>query len=378
MFLHIFSYRAKSLIRQRSMVFWTLVFPLILATFFSITLRNIKTIDNFSPIEVAVVGIDAFPAFDQTIKQLSSGDERMFNLTRSDEVTAKRLLKDSEISGYIVAGDPSEPLTLIVSKTGINQSILKNFLDQYSQNEKAISKIVANNPDILPVLMETVSLSQNYVSEVSVTEKASDPTLIYFYALIAMSCLYGSMYGLDEVNRVQANLSSQAARLNVAPVHKLKVFAAGMLAAILFHFSGLLVLLVYMDRVLSVTFGANTFYVGLILLIGSILGISMGTMLSAVVKKSEGMKIAVVLFISMLGSFLAGMMISDVKYYVAQKLPLLAWLNPANQLSDALYALYYYDTHTRLFLNLAGMSLYSIVFCGLTYFIIRGRKYASL
>lgn len=375
MFLHIFSYRAKSLIRQRSMVFWTLVFPLILATFFSITLRNIKTIDNFSPIEVAVVGIDAFPAFDQTIKQLSSGDDRMFNLTRSDEVTAKRLLKDSEISGYIVAG---EPMTLIVSRTGINQSILKNFLDQYSQNAKTISEIVANNPDALPVLMESMALSQNYIREVSVTDKTSDPTLVYFYALIAMSCLYGSMYGLDEVNRVQANLSSQAARLNVAPVHKLKVFAAGMLAAILFHFSGLLVLLVYMDVVLGVTFGANTLYVGLILLIGSILGISMGTMLSAVVKKSEGMKVAVVLFISMLGSFLAGMMISDVKYYIAQKLPLLAWLNPANQLSDALYALYYYDTHTRLFLNLAGMSLYSIVFCGLTYFIIRGRKYASL
>ncbi len=375
MFLHIFSYRAKSLIRQRSMVFWTLVFPLILATFFSITLRNIKTIDNFSPIEVAVVGIDAFPAFDQTIKQLSSGDDRMFNLTRSDEVTAKRLLKDSEISGYIVAG---EPMTLIVSRTGINQSILKNFLDQYSQNSKTISEVVENNPDALPVLMESMALSQNYIREVSVTDKVSDPTLVYFYALIAMSCLYGSMYGLDEVNRVQANLSSQAARLNVAPVHKLKVFAAGMLAAILFHFSGLLVLLVYMDVVLGVTFGANTLYVGLILLIGSILGISMGTMLSAVVKKSEGMKVAVVLFISMLGSFLAGMMISDVKYYIAQKLPLLAWLNPANQLSDALYALYYYDTHTRLFLNLAGMSLYSIVFCGLTYFIIRGRKYASL
>ena len=99
MFLHIFSYRVKSLIRQKNLVFWIMVFPLVLATFFSITLSNIKTIDDFSPIEVAVVGIEAFPAFDQTIKQLSSGDDRLFNLTRSDEVTAKRLLKDSEKIG---------------------------------------------------------------------------------------------------------------------------------------------------------------------------------------------------------------------------------------------------------------------------------------
>ena len=375
MFLHIFSYRVKSLLRQRSLVFWTLIFPIVLATFFHITLGNIQTMGNFSPIEVAIVGAKAYPEFDLTIEQLSNGDDRLFNLTRSDTANAKRLLKDSEISGYILAGDP---MTLVVSKTGINQSILKNFLDQYSQNAKVISDTIANNPDALPALMAGMNVSQNYVTEVSVTNKDSDPTLIYFYALIAMACLYGSMYGLEEVNRVQANLSTQAARLNVAPVHKLKVFAAGMLAAILIHFTGLIILLVYMGVALGISFGDNTFYVGLILLIGSILGISMGTVISAVVKKSEGMKIAVVLIVSMAGSFLAGMMIGDVKYYIAQKLPILGYLNPANLLSDALYALYYYDTHTRLFLNLAGMSLYAVVFCGLTYLIIRGRKYASL
>lgn len=375
MFLHIFSYRVKSLLRQKNLVFWIMIFPLILATFYNITLRNIKTINDFSPIEVAVVQDSAFSEFNQTIEQLSKGDNRMFNLTRSDETSAKRLLKNNEISGYII---PGETMELVVSKTGINQSILKNFLDQYSQNAQAINNIVANSPETLPVLMEALSESQNYVTEVSVTNKSSDPTLVYYYALIAMSCLYGSMYGLEEVNRVQANISTQAARLNVVPVHKLKIFAAGMLAAILIHFTGLLILLGYMNIVLGVSFGDNTFYICLTLLIGSVLGISMGTFISAIVKKSEGMKIAFVLLISMLGSFLSGMMIGEVKYYIAQKMPILAYLNPASLLSDALYALYYYDTHTRFYNNLVGMSLYAIVFCGLTYFIIRGRKYASL
>ena len=375
MFAHIFLYRIKSLLRQRSLVFWTLIFPIALATFFNISLGNIKSVNDFDPIPVALVQDSAFPELTDTMKGLSEGDHRLFDLTVTDTQTALNLLKESQISGYIVPGDTP---TLVVTKTGLNQSILKNFIDQYTHNALAMQDIAVHHPESIPDLLTAMGASQNYVKEVSVTQRSTDPTLIYFYALIAMSCLYGSMYGLEEVNRVQANLTPHAARLNVAPVHKLKVFAAGMSAAILIHYTGLLALLGYMQFILDINFGDNVFYVALILFIGSILGISMGSVISAVVKKSEGIKMAVVLLISMVGSFLAGMMIGEVKYYIAQKLPILGYLNPANLLSDALYALYYYDTHTRLYINLAGMSIFALVFCSATYLLIRGRKYASL
>ena len=375
MFAHIFLYRIKSLLRQKSLVFWTMIFPIALATFFNISLGNIKSMNDFDPIPVALVQDSAFPELTDTMKGLSEGDHRLFDLTVTDTQTALNLLKESQISGYIVPGDTP---TLVVTKTGLNQSILKNFIDQYTHNALAMQDIAVHHPESIPDLLTAMGASQNYVKEVSVTQRSTDPTLIYFYALIAMSCLYGSMYGLEEVNRVQANLTPHAARLNVAPVHKLKVFAAGMSAAILIHYTGLLALLGYMQFILDINFGDNVFYVALILFIGSILGISMGSVISAVVKKSEGIKIAVVLLISMVGSFLAGMMIGEVKYYIAQKLPILGYLNPANLLSDALYALYYYDTHTRLYINLAGMSIFALVFCSATYLLIRGRKYASL
>ena len=375
MFAHIFLYRIKSLLRQRSLVFWTMIFPIALATFFNISLGNVKSVNDFAPIPVALVNDTAFPELTDTMKGLSEGDGRLFDLTIADEQLALNLLKNNEISGYIIPGDTP---TLVLTKTGINQSILKNFIDQYTVNALAMKDIAVQHPESIPDLLIALGASQDYVKEVSVTEKSTDPTLIYFYALIAMSCLYGSMYGVEEVNRVQANLSKHAARLNVAPVHKLKVFSAGMLAALVIHYTGLLLLLGYMQIILGVNFGDQVYYVALILFIGSILGISMGSVISAVVKKGEGIKIAVVLLVSMVGSFLAGMMIAEVKYYVAQKLPILGYLNPANLLSDALYALYYYDTHTRLFINLAGMSIYALVFCGVTYLLVRGRKYASL
>lgn len=42
MFAHIFLYRIKSLLRQKSLVFWTMIFPIALATFFNISLGNVN------------------------------------------------------------------------------------------------------------------------------------------------------------------------------------------------------------------------------------------------------------------------------------------------------------------------------------------------
>ncbi len=39
-----------------------------------------------------------------------------------------------------------------------------------------------------------------------------DNSLSYFYSLIAMACLYGSFWGMNEVTDIQANLSDRAAR----------------------------------------------------------------------------------------------------------------------------------------------------------------------
>ena len=42
MFWHNFKYNLKILLRDHALVFWTLAFPLILATFFSLAFSNIE------------------------------------------------------------------------------------------------------------------------------------------------------------------------------------------------------------------------------------------------------------------------------------------------------------------------------------------------
>ncbi len=54
MFLHSFKNTFKVLIRDKTLIFWTLIFPLILGFFFNIALGNIINSMKFDPINVVV------------------------------------------------------------------------------------------------------------------------------------------------------------------------------------------------------------------------------------------------------------------------------------------------------------------------------------
>ena len=136
--------------------------------------------------------------------------------------------------------------------------------------------------------------------------------------------------------------------------------------------------MLFLRFALGIRFSGRTGHILLTVLAGSLAGVSFGAFISALVKKSEGIKTALLISITMVGTTLAGMMYADVKYVIMQHAPMLNWINPVNLLSDAFYCLYYYDTTTRFFQNLAGLGVLTVVFCTVTYFAVRRKKYASL
>ena len=75
--------------------------------------------------------------------------------------------------------------------------------------------------------------------------------LNYFYALIAMSCLYGSFWGMRNTTEIQADLSALGARRSIAPTHKLKAVSSDILAALVIHFSEILITVGYIAFVLG-------------------------------------------------------------------------------------------------------------------------------
>ncbi|HHW49197.1 MAG TPA: ABC transporter permease [Clostridiaceae bacterium] len=378
MFAHIYINRLKCLFRDRETIFWTIVFPLFMAVFFNMALSNINSGEIFKAIDIAVVDDEGYQNnhyFKAALDEVSKGDDRLFNMTVVSNAEADRLLFDNEIEGYIVV---EEPIRLVVSKSGMNQAIIKSFIDNYLQTASSVNSILLENPAGMQELFGTLSDRRQYIKEVSVTNAEPNDILNYFYALIAMACFYGCFLGMREITDIQADISPLAARVNTAPVHKLKTFIYSACASLTIHLFEMFILLLFLRFVLNIDFGSKTGLVLLTTVIGSITGISFGAFVSAVVKKSESIKIALMIGVSMTGSFLAGMMYQDMKYIIARNVPVLSYLNPLNLLTDAFYCLYYYDTFSRFAVNIGILCIFIILFSGGTYLIIRRRKYASL
>jgi ABC-2 type transport system permease protein len=141
------------------------------------------------------------------------------------------------------------------------------------------------------------------------------------------------------------------------------------------------ILVAYLIFILKVDFGDQMGYIFLTCFVGCAAGITFGSFVASVVKKGEGVKTAIILGGTMVASFLSGMMSgygNNIKYIIGQKVPLLAYINPVSLIADTFYTLYYYDTHTRFFINIALLCGFTVLFSLCTYLVIRRQKYASI
>lgn len=377
MFSTIFISRLKCLLRNRVLVFWTLLFPIILAILYNMSLRNIGSSESFHPIPIAVVNDATYQndaSFRVALESASVGENQVFALTETTKENAAKLLADGKIEGYLTA---REQIGMTVNKSDLDQSIIQLFLDSYLQTSSAAGSILKTNPSAYEKMAAALKTQTDYLVNQPVGSAAPDNTFSYFYALIAMTCLYGSFWGIDEVTNIQADQSDRAARINLVPVHKLKIFLSSLSAAFVINFAEILILLAFLRYGLQVDFGSKTGFVILTAFVGCLTGLSLGAVISAFVK-TEGLKIGVSLAVTMVGSVLAGMMYQGIKYFVQQHAPLVGYLNPVNLLTDAFYSLYYYSGYERYWLNIGLLCAFTAMFCIVTYLVIRRRKYASL
>jgi ABC-2 type transport system permease protein len=356
------------------------MFPIVLATLFKVAFANLSSDEMFKTIDIAVVNSTYYQkniGFKGAIEQVSKdGKDKLFNVTKTNEKNADELLKNSKIEGYIYL---NPDIYLVVKSSGLNQTVIKTFLDDYKESASAITSILNANPKANHAdLIKDATTFKQYTKEILPSKGKPNTTLNYFYALIAMACLYGGFSGLKEINDIQGNLSKRAARINMAPVHKMKMFIYSLCAAFMIQFISILIVLSYLIFALKIDFGNQLPYILLLCFVGCSTGISLGTMVGALVKKGEGLKTAILIGISMTGSFLAGMMYVNMKYIVEKSMPILSYINPAALITDGFYTLYYYNTHQRFFINISLLTVLSIVFCTVTYFVIRRQRYASL
>ena len=384
MFWHNYIYRLKCIVRDKEVMFWTLLFPIIMATLFNLAFSNIGKSERFSNIKVAIVEDENLEKNKDLVNIMeeatSSDDGKNINLFDIEYVKSKEeaddLLINNDIEGYISFDND---INLYVNKLDINQNIIKEFLDSYKQGSSLIKNLIMRDPNLLNegIISET-STSKEYIKDVPVSSSNPDNVIVYFYSLIAMSCLLGGFFGIKEISALQANIAPQGVRVSLTSANKLKMFTSSILAATTVQLIDIYILIGYLAFVLKIGFGNDIGYILLTCAISALTGVSFGTCISSMIKKGEGIKIAIIIASSNLMCFLSGMMYDKMKYIVNQKFPILSYINPANLISDSFYAIYYYDTKEQLFLNLTLLSLMTSVFIAITYLILRRQRYDSI
>lgn len=379
MFFNLYKYRLISIIRNYQLMIWTLIFPIILATLFHFAFSTLDYENQFHPIEIGVVDDEAFKddlTFSSTIEALSkNNDDQMFITSYVSAEEASDLLNNSKIEGFIQIAD--EKPALFIKENGLNQTILKCFLDQYIQTYESIKNIVTNNPEAVSHLKDFFD-TKTFTKEVSLTKNPQTDVVGYYYSLMAMLCLYGGFLGFECINYLQANLSALGARRTIASTKRFTVIISDLLATITAQFACSMIVSAYLVFVLHVNLGTNPLLVILTCLAGCTLGVSFGAMVSSCCTLKQGAKTAIIIGVTMVCCFMSGLMVSGINYTIMKKAPVVSWLNPAARISDAFYCLYYYDNYGKYFLNIGIIAIMSAVLILITVFFVRRLRYESI
>lgn len=381
MFWHLFVNKMKILLKNKSMLFWSLIFPFVLGTFFYMALSNVGESFKMEIIPVAVVDNQNYQEniiLKEVISSLSKeGENQLFKTEYVTQEKAQELLDNEKIDGYIMINEDNKP-QMVVKTNGINQTVIKSVLDQYYQMSSAANKMISYNPEILyNGVLEDLYKEKNYIKDDS-NEKI-DFSINYFFTLIAMTCLYGSLIGLEVIKDCEANLSKKGARMCMAPVNKFKIILTGLLAGFIIQLVALILLFLYLINVFKVNFGNQILPTVILSVVGCLAGTSLGTFIGVSNRKTEGFKIGVLISVIMACCFFSGMMgVIDIKVFFDEKFSILAKINPINIITDGLYSLFAYDNLHVYYNCLTRISIFSLVFIALSFVFIRRKKYDSI
>lgn len=388
--LFLLKYRFLQTVREFPIMFWALAFPLILATlfYFSFGRAGLSATGESAWETVKVCVIDSSPALTDSPNDTPDDPATAFSsflqamdgdtiqiLPSASEKEALQMLKEGKISGIYYA---NETPSLTVGKNGLNESILTSMLDTYNQNTAIFTKIAETHPENLPAALRSSQNTQPLIRETSLGGETLDPSVQYFFALLAYACLCGSFLGVRASFDSQANLTALGARRSITPTHKLSLILIDMLVLVGIHFVNIMILTFYIGRVLGINLGTDHVSLLLVNVMGSLIGITMGLAFGSLTKLSLNIKMGLSVVLTLLPSFFAGLMFSNMKNIVEQHIPFLNRINPAAVLSDAYYCMGVYQDRDRFIRCIVILIIMSILFLTAAFLGVRRERYDSI
>ena len=385
MFWHNYKYALKTLVKNKSLVFWTLAFPFILAIFFNLAFSRLHDYDVFEPFDIAVVRDDAYEndkVFSEAFSSLTSGDEKLFEANYTSREEADKLLDEEKVEGVVYIEDGKAHVK--IKKNGTNQTVLKMATEQVSQSAGMISDIAiaeaersARAVNQLEIYMKAVEIVQNAEPKIKDDSHVMNVVSIEFFTLIAMACMQGAMLSTEMLNRCLPNLSHRGKRVAIAPTKKSRVILSNTLAGYTMLLVSVILLILFMRFVLGVDFGNHTWPIMALAAVGSLTATMMGMLLAVAFKMNDNAKQVVVLSVTMVGCLFAGMF-GGMKIIFDEACPWMNKINPVGLITDGFYSLLYYEDMTRFIVNVVSLLVIASIFFVLSVRSLRRARYDSI
>ncbi|WP_026645112.1 ABC transporter permease [Bifidobacterium sp. AGR2158] len=413
-------------LREKSSLFWLFCFPILLSTMFLGMFGNLDATYAITTMRFAVVADDAYCKADDTRALLAamqhdpitpascaatpaaqeaadvdSGgvDLRdLLELTAVDDTREAIALinRDDDVRGFISVDDDGLPHMTISRATVSNASdamsspglpvslsILNGAIGMFNRQTLTLEQIMHTDPSAFasPSFTAAVGESPDFTRQVRLTNFKPDEGARYYYALLAMTALMAMTFAVTTVCSTQANLSALGMRRSLAPLTRFKQLMGGFLASWLCTFCSLVVTLLYIHFVCRISFGGRWTATLLAIVVASFTANALGTLLGSLPKLTAGAKIGLTTAFSCALSLLSGlygsgaMALSD---WIQRNMPVVATINPTQQVTNLFYDILYYDSYTPFFRTVGILLTMAVLALALATVFLRRQRYAHL
>ncbi len=376
--LHLMKYRGKITLNEKTTVFWSFIFAFILTTLMYMAFGGMSTTpDTMKTALVMENQGETAKALKSVLTMLENSEEKLIAVKEMTREEAEKKLEDDEISGIFIAGEQPE---LQVGENGLEQSILQVIMEQFQSRMNFISDVSREKPENQAAAMVSIMKNANavYVEEGALGGEKPDPFVQYFFAVIAMTCLFGCYLGMDVATQLQGNVGAVGARRMVSSTSKIKMFFCDVGIAFVADFVVTILLMCYMRYVLKLEIGDDWPRMLLIAFVGCLMGVAIGVWVGSMTKISEGVKVGILTMTGLFSSFLSGLMISDIKGVLEQSCPVINRLNPASLITDALYSITMFPDHARFIRDIVTLAALALAFFGTAFYKMRRVRYDSI
>lgn len=340
-------YSLMTSIRSRGYLFWSLVFPFLLAVFYSLTFSNLIGRD----LEDINVGLEKDSYLLEIFNEID-----IINPIEMDDIKSIENNEDINIS-------VDNELNVYVKLRGMEATIVKSVVDQIIEMRE------------LNIPYADYDFSINYVKNHS---EYADQMMILFYALIAMFSFYAAFAGVDSAQFSSAELSYLGMRKGVSSQEKIDFILPDLLSNMVLNLIANIGLILFIEFVLNIKLITNFKYSLILLLLGNVFGASFGLALGSMNLKNNNFKNGIVQGVMLISSAMSGLMNADIKLLLDDKFPIVNKLNPISLLTDNFYRINGLGNTKEIKSMFITIGIYTIVLLTISYILLRRNKYDSI